>query len=589
MAKRQAAALEASHSPQTRRAKVINLKITCVDKELKNILSSSFYKIPRFQRPYLWEKEQVEDFWNDAIANSDPDYFIGSMVVFDAGNDTFGVVDGQQRLTTITMILAALRNALKAETQDELAQGIQHLVEKPDINNHPRFVLQTETSYPYLQEHIQKFSHPDADDVIPGEEEKRIQRAFDFLTRAVNDAVNSIKTDTTISSKQKRMMIVKKLTDVRDRLLRLKLIFVELDDEDDAYLIFETLNTRGKDLTVSDLVKNHITRLIKPTNANVDRARDRWDKIVEVLEGSEEDLKLNSFLHHLWLSEREFTTEKKLFKAIRGVVKKDNADEVLKTLQSEATTYREIQETSYRKWRKTELEIKGSLDALSVFRVKQQLPMIMAVMRSFKNGAISQSQTQDILHAIENFHFSFTAVTSQRSSGGISMMYALHARTLLAAKDPNAKARCLSELKTKLRDKKPSFPEFEDNFQKIVYTNGFTKQKRLVQYILAKLDDHHSGGLPVDYHKMTIEHLASQSPKGGAHVARVGMLGNLILVDKELNEKLANKDFATKIRILEQSRVWVDPVLKTSQAWSDGEILSRTNALAKLAYYTIWK
>src|SRR6476646_2664769 len=87
------------------------VKITCIDKELKTILSSGFYKIPRFQRPYLWEKEQVEDFWSDAIANEDPDYFIGSMVVFLASHDTFGVVDGQQRLTTITMILCALRDA----------------------------------------------------------------------------------------------------------------------------------------------------------------------------------------------------------------------------------------------------------------------------------------------------------------------------------------------------------------------------------------------------------------------------------------------------------------------------------------------
>jgi Protein of unknown function DUF262/Protein of unknown function (DUF1524) len=567
------------------------MKITCIDKELKTILSSGFYKIPRFQRPYLWEKDQVEEFWNDAIANEDPDYFIGSMVVFLASPDTFGVVDGQQRLTTITMILCALRDCFATEKQDSLAQGIQNLVEKPDINNLPRYVLQTETSYPYLQEHIQKFGKADADDITPGEEEERLQRAFDLIASYVNEAIKSIKDDPSMPAKNKPGEVLKKLKDIRDRLLRLKLIFVELDDEDDAYLIFETLNTRGKDLTVSDLVKNHVTRLIKPTNAKVDRARDRWDKIVEILEGSEEDLRFNSFLHHLWLSEHEYTTEKKLFKAVRTVVKKQDADAFLKTLLSEATTYREIQETSYRKWKKSELDIKGSLDAMSVFRVKQQLPMIMAAMRSFKTKGIRLANTQDILRAIENFHFIFTAVTSQRSSGGISMMYASHARQLLAAKDSATKQKGLGDLKKKLHDRKPSFQEFEEDFMKISYSNNFTKQKRLVQYILARIDSHNAGGLPIDYERMTIEHLASQNPssKGGAPISKVGLLGNLILVDNSLNQKLANKDFSQKLKILKQSRVWVDPTLAKASNWGDAEIEARGKQLADLAYNKIWK
>jgi uncharacterized protein DUF262 len=204
------------------------MKITCIDKELKTVLSSHFYKIPRFQRPYLWEKEQVDEFWQDAIANQDPDYFIGSMVVFMMTHDTFGVVDGQQRLTTITMILCALRNALIALNEESLALGIQHLVEKPDINNKSQFVLQTETSYPYLQEHIQKLGEPDSDDTAPGEEETHLQRAFDLITKAIDKAVNTVKMDKSVPAKNKPAKIRQALTEIRDRVLRLKLIFVEL-------------------------------------------------------------------------------------------------------------------------------------------------------------------------------------------------------------------------------------------------------------------------------------------------------------------------------------------------------------------------
>src|SRR5262245_37451100 len=96
------------------------------------------------------------------------------MVVFGPIQDTFNVVDGQQRLTTITMILCALRNALKAEKEGSLAKGVHNLIERPDINNDPRYVLQTETSYPYLQEYIQKFGEPDDDGIDAGDEEKRL-------------------------------------------------------------------------------------------------------------------------------------------------------------------------------------------------------------------------------------------------------------------------------------------------------------------------------------------------------------------------------------------------------------------------------
>jgi hypothetical protein len=87
--------------------------------------------------------------------------------------------------------------------------------------------------------------------------------------------------------------------------------------------------------------------------------------------------------------------------AVRGV-KKENAKDFLLRLGSEAVTNREIHETSYRKWKKSELDIKASLDALGVFRIKQQLPMIMAVMRDFKSGKLKQSHVEDILRAPTN-------------------------------------------------------------------------------------------------------------------------------------------------------------------------------------------
>jgi Protein of unknown function DUF262 len=90
------------------------MKITCLDKQVGQLLKESFYRIPRFQRPYSWERANVEEFWNDAVVENEAQYFIGNFVVYD-DKTAMGVVDGQQRLTTITLLLCALRNAFQKE------------------------------------------------------------------------------------------------------------------------------------------------------------------------------------------------------------------------------------------------------------------------------------------------------------------------------------------------------------------------------------------------------------------------------------------------------------------------------------------
>ena len=128
------------------------MDIKPIDRTVKNVLEGAFYRIPRFQRPYSWDKENVDDFWNDAITTTDPDYFIGAFVVYreKQDSDVFMVVDGQQHLTTITLLLAAIRNLLDRLGFSPLAAGVQKLIEREDINNDLRFVVQSETPYPFL-------------------------------------------------------------------------------------------------------------------------------------------------------------------------------------------------------------------------------------------------------------------------------------------------------------------------------------------------------------------------------------------------------------------------------------------------------
>jgi len=369
-------------------------------------------------------------------------------------------------------------------------------------------------------------------------------------------------------------------------LLGLKIILVELDDEDDAYYVFETLNTRGKDLQVQDIVKNHITRLKKPTNAGVDVARDKWNTILETFEKSAENLKMDAFLHHFWLSREEFVAQKKLFKRVKSRVRKVDIDEFLENLVEDSRTYRTIHEPAYRQggWSVQKRDIRSALDALNIFRIRMSVPMILSVMREWDAGGLKPKHVRETLLSLESFHFIFNAVTSQRATGGLAGMFALHARQLHVAKFKDKLSVC-RELRGKLRDRLPPLDDFVLGFREITFTEREAKQKALVRYILGKIAVHL--GSQLDMARMSIEHIAPQSSTSSGDV--IGQIGNLILVTEDVNQELGNKTFPAKKRILQQSNIPLDEPIASRAKWDANAIEARTKWLGRLAYEKIWK
>jgi uncharacterized protein with ParB-like and HNH nuclease domain len=566
------------------------VKIESVDQEIRNLLSSGYYRIPRFQRPFSWTQENIQEFWDDVVRDNPTDYFIGSMVVFKEGSQRFGVVDGQQRLTTITVLLAVLRNALQEFGFSDLAQGIQGLIERRNIDNQPEFILSTETSYPFFQDHILKFGKPEVS-VKEMKEEENLRNAHDQLKELVYSKIQSIKTDTALPERMQSQTIKESLIKMRDALLDLKVIFVKLDDEDDAYIIFETLNTRGKNLSLTDLVKNHITKHLKSQSASVDQTKVKWETVLETIEGSSLDLRTDSFIHHFWLSRYDYLPSKTLFKTLRKKIQKDNAKQFLDDMVSDAAIYRYMHEADYRKWENHERRIKEALTALQLFRVTQQVPCVMSLIRAYNQGKLKKNHLEDTLIAIEKFHFLFTAITSQRSSGGISGMYARLGRSVFEALEMNSAVKVTSELKTMLRKRVPSLEEFKALFSEILYTDRITKARGLVKYILTAFHKETEKTQTVDYSAMTIEHLVPQSRigKDGFTEQVVGQLGNLILVSAPANDKLANKPFVDKKKILADARFPLPADIAAADVWGIDQILSRTEAMAAEAYGKHWK
>lgn len=88
------------------------MKIGCDDISVESLLDGSdLFKIPKFQRPYSWEEDQLEDFWVDVASNDAEDYFIGSMVMY-KDKPYLSIIDGQQRLTTILLFLCSIREPI---------------------------------------------------------------------------------------------------------------------------------------------------------------------------------------------------------------------------------------------------------------------------------------------------------------------------------------------------------------------------------------------------------------------------------------------------------------------------------------------
>lgn len=566
------------------------MKIESSDQSIADLLNSGYYVIPRFQRPYSWDQENITEFWNDTVRGSNDDYFIGSMVVYKMADRKYGVVDGQQRLTTITILLCVLRDILKDEGHGDQSKGLHRLIERENINNETEFVLQTESSYPYFQEYIQKAEEPELVAEIH-REELNLQAAHTLFRTLVGEMVHAIKGNSILSEEQAQQQIKRDLTDIRDTLLSLKIILIRLDDEDDAYLIFETLNTRGKDLALSDLVKNHFTKLLKAKNKGIDQPKEKWTLLRETIEGSKVELDSDTFIHHYWLSKYEYVTTKNLFKEFRKLITKANAASELQAMLNDAEFYRSIHDPDYRKWDKQESEIEGSLRALMLFRVRQQVPYVLSLLRAYENGAIGQKLLERALIDVEKFHFQFTAITSQRSSGGISGMYASLGRRIASSNGSQTAATIIGEMREKLRERVPSEAEFLAVFPELAYTNKVSKQRALVKYVLVEFAKHNKTAFPADYRDLTIEHLAPQSAINNTDITHeiVGQLGNLLLVTAEINDKLKDKDFKTKKQLLKAHGYPLPAEIDESNEWGPKEIEARTASLAKRAFDVVWR
>lgn len=559
------------------------MKIQCIERDIRQILESGIYIIPRFQRPFSWEKDHIEEFWQDTTSDVKKDYFIGAFVTYNTNNASYGVVDGQQRLTTITIALCAIRDKYKDLGYEASAKGVHRLIVTRDLDDKSQFVLKAETSYPYFQSQIQSIDK-EQDEIEIGAEERTLRDAYDLLSKYVHEGVLEIEAQSNSIAKT-RVAVKKWLDQIRDKLLSLKVISITLDNQDDAYLIFETLNTRGKDLTASDLAKNHILRLVPAKGKDLDRAKDHWRDIQKNLEEAKKSIETTTFLHHHWLSKYPFTTEKLLFKAIKEAINKTNVKDVMEELKSDSVLYRGISEPeSLKLWNKVNMDVQDSLMCISdVLNISIANPLLLTVLRQFKAKKLKDGQVREIFGLVEKYHYLYTTISALPSSGGVTQMYAVHAREIANAITTNEMGICINKFKDKIKSKVPARDTFITKFKLLSYSN--TRQRDVIRYTLWKIYKSMFPAVDIARGSLSIEHLAAQAAGG----ASVHSIGNLLAIPTKYNgDVLGAKTFAQKRKLLTDDGYALETVIKSAQDWTGAEIEQRSNYLAAYAYDTAW-
>lgn len=559
------------------------MKVTPVSKTLVDVLRGNFIKIPRFQRPYDWDRDNLVEFWADLKDRSDPEYFMGSLVSFGDKKEKnlFSLVDGQQRLTTITIMLATLRNALDALGEEGPAAAIHDLIETRDLDHKNRYVIEHDPGDHYFQSAIQA-RHPDQKVKAEGLQQVNLQTAQRFLETAIRNELKDRPNSADSASHLKH---------IRDCLLQMHFVSIELDDEDDAYLIFETLNTRGKDLRPSDLLKNHFMRLLPTKTKGADQTKNSWTDIIQTLDTKSASLDTDSFLLHYWLSHQNSVSKANLFLKYKSEIKKSNAKSWLENLRSSSLTYAKVMAPNDFKFAKEERPIYESLQAIRIFGVAQAAPLMLALMSQYERKVLSLKTIKNSFDLIEKFTFQFNAVASSRGGGGVSAMYARIAQQTLLCENPQQFTSVLAEMKTKFRERVPELQEFTFLFERVNFRNDYVRDRLLVRYILTKLARHFGMPEEVDLSMMTIEHIKPQSEgeyTGDAY--DLGAIGNLLFINESLNGKIDNKPFLKKMEILKAApNVYMDDELRNAVSWDEDAIAIRGERLATLGHSQIWK
>lgn len=537
------------------------------------------FRIPLYQRPYAWQRDQAEELLDDLLGyvGDEPvdqmnPYFLGNVVVIKEDNKPDAdVVDGQQRLTTLTILLSAIRSLMP----EDFANGLtEYIYEKGNAveETEDRFRLTLrERDAKFFQDHIQKEGNLDAlcklDEAKLTDSQTNIKRNLSLFRERLTEMSKD-------RCKKLAQFIIKQCF----------LVVVSTPDFESAYRIFTVLNSRGLDLSHADILKSEIVGKIP--EAKQDEYSERWEETEELL-GRDAFADLFSHIRTVY---RKLKLKGTVLSEFRQYVMSEvNDPKVLidQVIVPYATAFAEVKEADYESSAGAE-KVNELLGWLGQIDNADWLPS--AILYHAKHS----NDTAKLTTFLENLERLASAMMLMRAS--INQRIERYAKVITAIQAGEDLSSATSPIQLSGDEKAGA--------RKVLEGDVYNLLPKVRRYVLLRLDSALSGGgATYDHAIITVEHVLPQNPKSGSQWETwfpnpavreqwVHRLGNLALLSRKKNSSASNYEFDKK-KDSYFKRKGVSPFQITTQViseteWTEDVLKKRQDELLK-KLSDVWK
>lgn len=552
-------------------------------------ISDARYMVPKYQRSFAWGADEIEELWEDLLSamTRKSEYFVGTIVLHKKTQGPQEIIDGQQRLACISMIFSAIRNVFMASHDDRAEHLFIAFLGGKDFTRDaplsPKLMLNNINNEVYLERVVASQNLEEIDAAL---KDKGLHNSNKLLLQAYRYFLGKITSEVSNKGTQADDFIVPLIDCLRDSV---KIITIPVTSEEDANLFFESLNARGKELAVSDLVKN---RLYLEARNQVIRAQGLW----EAMESELGRRPVPEFLRHFWIAKKievgvGTVREKALYRMVAAEVrgKQTATIKLLKEFSASAADYARI--SDYTLWPDDDAydsSFEQTLNDLRLFRVTQCNPILLNAIQKFRKP----KDVAKIFRTVSNFSFRYFIIGNQ-SPGNLE-----RASNAIAVGIREGVHSTPSEVADAFRGVNP-----DANFRSAFGLASMVKASaKLARYTLLKITNFMSGEKEKvanpDSKEVTLEHVLPQSPTpkwlpfmstGVDAKDYIYRIGNLTLLTAKVNHDAANDSFADKQRLaLNDSTLAINQAFRGLKKWGDKEIEGRQAELAKVALQ-VWK
>lgn len=423
-----------------------------------------------------------------------------------------------------------------------------------------------ETDKKFFKDYIQKIDRMnDVNQRKFSKSEKRIYTAFNYYSKKLDEYVEDINN-------------VDKKYDVLNNLFttlvkNFKVMYVETDELNEAFIIFETLNARGKDLETSDLLKNNVLRVAGNKLPDV---QNSWYEMLDNLG----KIDATRFIRHYWNSNHKFVREKDLYKSIRNVIDSPKkSQELVENLEHLSLAYSALDNPTEEIYFES-VRLNEKLKDIKLLGATTYYPIFLAMV----NENYKEEEILEMLNMIEKL-----IVRNFVVAGRVSNKYETNFASL-AYKISQHEFTTVDQIIDYLKNLIITNEEFRSSFKTFT-----VKKKGVVRYLLRKLNSLNNIETDIkrDNNKIHIEHILPQKPTDwhiseDIHEQYVHRLGNLTLLGDEYNKECTNSTFDVKKEIYKQSNIDLTKDLLVYEDWNEYKIRDRQSDLADKAM-KIWK